>query len=98
VIWGDFDPTEKLLRARAACRLGATSAVVLVFHLVTHPQQVQTNRQYELTPIWIPDAAHEAMRDLVRARATALLVKLPLRVSFARKNALKHGRFTDLED
>ena len=25
----------------------------------------------ELTPIWIPDAAHEAMRDLVRARATA---------------------------
>jgi transposase len=25
----------------------------------------------ELTPIWIPDAAHEAMRDLVRARGTA---------------------------
>src|SRR4029077_16185157 len=25
-----------------------------------------------LTPIWIPDAAHEAMRDLVRARATAV--------------------------
>jgi transposase len=25
----------------------------------------------ELTPIWIPDAAHEAMLELVRARATA---------------------------
>jgi transposase len=27
-----------------------------------------------LTAIWIPDAAHEAMRDLVRARATAARV------------------------
>jgi transposase len=24
-----------------------------------------------LTPVWVPDAAHEALRDLVRARATA---------------------------
>ena len=29
------------------------------------------HRAGELTPIWTPDAAHEAMRDLVRARATA---------------------------
>jgi len=29
------------------------------------------HRAGELTPIWVPDAAHEAMRDLVRARATA---------------------------
>ena len=29
------------------------------------------HRAGELTPIWIPDAAHEAMRDLVRARAAA---------------------------
>jgi transposase len=29
------------------------------------------HRAGELTPIWIPDAAHEAIRDLVRARATA---------------------------
>ena len=35
------------------------------------------HRAGELTAIWIPDAAHEAMRDLVRARATAgLLVGL----------------------
>src|SRR3984893_56510 len=30
------------------------------------------HRAGELTAIWIPDAAHEAMRDLVRARATAV--------------------------
>ena len=29
------------------------------------------HRASELTAIWIPDAAHEAIRDLVRARATA---------------------------
>jgi transposase len=29
------------------------------------------HRAGELTPIWIPDAAYEAMRDLVRARTTA---------------------------
>jgi transposase len=29
------------------------------------------HRAGELTAIWIPDAADEAMRDLVRARATA---------------------------
>ena len=29
------------------------------------------HRAGELTAIWVPDAAHEAMRDLVRARATA---------------------------
>ncbi len=46
-------------------------------------QRVKTNRRDslslakllragELTPIWVPDAAHEAMRDLVRARAAAV--------------------------
>jgi len=29
------------------------------------------HRAGELTEVWVPDAAHEAMRDLVRARATA---------------------------
>jgi transposase len=29
------------------------------------------HRASELTAIWMPDAAHEAMRDLVRARAMA---------------------------
>ena len=32
------------------------------------------HRAGELTPVWVPDAAHEAMRDLVRARSTAARV------------------------
>ncbi len=30
------------------------------------------HRAGELTAVWVPDAAHEAMRDLVRARAAAM--------------------------
>jgi transposase len=30
------------------------------------------HRAGELTPVWVPDAAHEAMRDLVRARLAAV--------------------------
>ena len=30
------------------------------------------NRAGELTPVWVPDPAHEAMRDLVRARLAAV--------------------------
>jgi transposase len=33
------------------------------------------HRAGELTPIWIPDAAHEAMRDLARATAGRVLSK-----------------------
>jgi transposase len=29
-------------------------------------------RAGDLTPVWVPDEAHEALRDLVRARETAL--------------------------
>lgn len=32
------------------------------------------HRSGELTAVWVPDAAHEAMRDLVRARVTAMRV------------------------
>jgi transposase len=32
------------------------------------------HRAGELTALWVPDVAHEAMRDLVRARATAVRV------------------------
>lgn len=32
------------------------------------------HRAGELTPVWVPDAAHEAMRDLIRARATSVRV------------------------
>lgn len=30
------------------------------------------HRASELTAVWVPDVEHEAMRDLVRARATAV--------------------------
>jgi transposase len=44
-----------------------------------------------LTEVWVPDAAHEAMRDLVRARATAAKV-----LSQARQHLsgflLRHGK------
>jgi transposase len=35
------------------------------------------HRAGELTPIWVPDAAHEAMRDLVRARGHGQLRRVP---------------------
>lgn len=48
------------------------------------------HRAGELTAVWVPDAAHEAMRDLIRARATAMKV-----LSKARQHLqgflLRHG-------
>jgi len=48
-------------------------------------------RAGELTAVWVPDKAHEAMRDLVRARAAAVET---LRVHRQHVSAfmLKHGR------
>lgn len=48
-------------------------------------------RAGELTPVWVPDEGHEAMRDLVRARAAAVE---SLRVHRQQVSAfvLKHGR------
>ena len=49
------------------------------------------HRAGELTAVWVPNAAHEAMRDLVRARATAMRV-----LGKARQHLqgflLRHGR------
>ncbi|MBC2651616.1 IS110 family RNA-guided transposase [Novosphingobium aerophilum] len=48
-------------------------------------------RAGELTPVWVPDEGHEAMRDLVRARAAAVEAQ---RVHRQQVSAfmLKHGR------
>jgi transposase len=48
-------------------------------------------RAGELTPVWVPDEGHEAMRDLVRARSGAVET---LRVHRQQVSAfmLKHGR------
>jgi transposase len=49
------------------------------------------HRAGELTAVWVPDDAHEAMRDLIRARATAVRV-----LGKARQHLqgflLRHGR------
>jgi transposase len=48
-------------------------------------------RAGELTPVWVPDAAHEALRDLVRAREAAKADQLRARHRL-RKFLLRHGR------
>lgn len=47
-------------------------------------------RSGDLTPIWIPDAAHEALRDLVRAREAAKKDHLRARNRLS-KFLLRHG-------
>src|SRR5215510_14871269 len=48
-------------------------------------------RAGELTPVWVPDAAHEALRDLVRAREAAKKDQLRSRHRLI-KFLLRHGR------
>jgi transposase len=48
-------------------------------------------RAGELTPVWVPDAAHEALRDLVRAREAAQKDQLRARHRLS-KFLLRHGR------
>ncbi len=48
-------------------------------------------RAGELTPVWVPDAAHEALRDLVRAREAAKADQLRARHRLS-KFLLRHGQ------
>ena len=48
-------------------------------------------RAGELTPVWVPDAAHEGLRDLVRAREAAKKDQLKARHRLG-KFLLRHGR------
>jgi transposase len=48
-------------------------------------------RAGELTAVWVPDAAHEALRDLVRARLAAKKDQLKARHRLS-KFLLRHGR------
>jgi transposase len=48
-------------------------------------------RSGDLTPVWVPDAAHEALRDLVRAREAAKRDQLRARHRLG-KFLLRHGR------
>lgn len=49
------------------------------------------HRAGELTPVWVPDAAHEALRDLVRAREAAKKDQLRHRHRLG-KFLLRHGK------
>ncbi len=49
------------------------------------------HRAGELTAVWVPDAAHEAMRDLIRARATSVRVAGKAR-QHLQGFLLRHGR------
>ena len=48
-------------------------------------------RAGDVTPVWVPDAAHEALRDLVRAREAAKKDQLRARHRLG-KFLLRHGR------
>src|SRR6478609_4651660 len=48
-------------------------------------------RAGDLTPVWVPDAAHEALRDLVRTREAAKKDQLRARHRLG-KFLLRHGR------
>jgi transposase len=52
---------------------------------------VRSYRAGDLTPVWVPDAAHEALRDLVRAREAAKKDQLRARHRLG-KFLLRHGR------
>jgi len=51
-------------------------------------------RSGDLTPVWVPDAAHEALRDLLRAREAAKSDQLRARHRLG-KFLLRHGRRPD---
>src|SRR6202165_2383586 len=51
----------------------------------------QNYRAGELTAVWVPDAEHEALRDLVRAREAAKKDQLRARHRLS-KFLLRHGR------
>jgi transposase len=88
---------------RLITSLGHSCMVVAPSLIPRRPgDQVKTNRRDaialakllragELTAVWVPDEGHEAMRDLVRARAAAVET---LRVHRQQVSAfmLKHGR------
>jgi transposase len=51
----------------------------------------ELSRSGELKPIWVPDEAHEAMRDLCRAREDAVSMRLKVRQQL-KAFLLRHGR------
>lgn len=88
---------------RQITALGHACAVVAPSLIPKRPgERVKTNRRDalalaklhragELTPVWIPDPGHEAMRELVRARETAMQ-ELRRARQHLQSFLLRHGR------
>jgi transposase len=86
VVCYEAGPCGYGLYRHLAGKPGVTCMVVAPSMTPRRPgERVKTNRRdaiklakllraQELTEVWVPDAAHEAMRDLVRARSTAVSV------------------------
>src|SRR2546426_11068930 len=84
-------------------KLGVACAVIAPTLVPTKPgDRVKTDRRDaeklarchragDLTVVWVPDAAHEALRDLVRAREAAKADQLRARHRLG-KFLLRHGR------
>lgn len=76
---------------RQLTELGHDCAVVATSRIARKPgDRIKTDRRDsqklailhrygDLSPVWVPDEAHEAMRDLVRARLDAMLQQLSAR-------------------
>src|SRR5215204_6494591 len=88
---------------RQIAALGHDCAVVAPSLIPKRPgERVKTNRRDalalaklhrtgELTPVWVPDPGHEAMRELVRARETAM-EDLRAKRQHLQSFLLRHGR------
>jgi transposase len=86
VVCYEAGPCGYGLYRQLAGKRGVTCSVVAPSMTPRRPgERVKTNRRdalklakllraQELTAVWVPDAAHEAMRDLVRARSTSVAV------------------------
>jgi transposase len=95
-------PTGYGLQRRIAA-LGHDCAVVAPSLIPKRPgERVKTNRRDaltlarlhragELTPVWVPDPAHEAIRELVRAREAAM-EDLRAKRQHLQSFLLRHGR------
>src|ERR1700737_1477461 len=61
------------------------------------PLPARLHRAGELTPVWVPDADHEAMRDLIRLRSVVRQIATRARQhlqGFLLRHGCKHGRGT----
>ena len=88
--------TSDCYRLRVRSRCGGTVAVEAGSRVRTDRRDAavltRLHRAGELTPLWISDAAHEAMRDSVRARAT---VMIPIKIWPVIRHNARHSEWRE---